>query len=139
MTDVYKAWIKDCGIDGFRIDTMKHVNDEFWQKFGPEVLGYAKEQGKDEFFMFGEVFDTTKSFTSQFTTRNKMQAVLDFPFQDAARNFASRGQDAGQLETFFAGADWYTDADSHVDQLPTFRGHQDLRPLGSLTTPATPA
>ena len=44
--------------------------------------------------MFGEVFDTTKSFTSHFTTRDRMQAVLDFPFQDAARNFASRGQAA---------------------------------------------
>ena len=73
---------------------MKHVNDEFWQEFGPDVLDYAKAHGKDEFFMFGEVFDTSKSFTSQFTTRNRMQAVLDFPFQDAARNFASRGQDA---------------------------------------------
>ena len=92
MIDVYKTWIGDMGIDGFRIDTMKHVNDEFWQKFGPEVLAYAKSQGKQEFFMFGEVFDTTRPFTSQFTTRNKMQAVLDFPFQDAARNFASKGQ-----------------------------------------------
>ncbi len=42
--------------------------------------------------MFGEVFDTSRPFTSQYTTRNKMQAVLDFPFQDAARNFASKGQ-----------------------------------------------
>ena len=60
MIDIYKGWIRDFGIDGFRIDTMKHVNDEFWQKFGPEVLDYAREQGKAEFFMFGEVFDTTK-------------------------------------------------------------------------------
>ena len=138
MTDVYKAWIKDFGIDGFRIDTMKHVNDEFWQKFGPEVLGYARAQGKDEFFMFGEVFDTTKSFTSQFTTRNKMQAVLDFPFQDAARNFASRSQDARQLETFFAGDDWYTDADSNVYQLPTFLGNHDMGRIGSFITTDNP-
>ena len=34
--------------------------------------------------MFGEVFDTTKSFTSHFTTRDRMQAVIDFPFQAAA-------------------------------------------------------
>jgi alpha-amylase len=46
MIEIYKTWIKDMGIDGFRIDTMKHVNDEFWQKFGPEVLAYAKIQGK---------------------------------------------------------------------------------------------
>ena len=56
------------------------------------MLAYAKSQGKREFFMFGEVFDLSRPLTSQFTTRDKMQSVLDFPFQDAARNFASKGQ-----------------------------------------------
>ena len=130
MIDIYKTWIGDLGIDGFRIDTMKHVNDEFWQKFGPEVLAYAKSQGKSEFFMFGEVFDTTRPFTSQFTTRNKMQSVLDFPFQDAARNFASKGQPTAQLGTLFRDDDWYTDADSNVYQLPTFLGNHDMGRIG---------
>ena len=130
MIDIYKTWIADFGVDGFRIDTMKHVNDEFWQKFGPEVLQFARQQGKSEFFMFGEVFDTTKSFTSHFSTHDKMQAVLDFPFQDAARKFASQGQPASQLESFFAGDDWYTDADSNVYQLPTFLGNHDMGRIG---------
>ncbi|WP_346010070.1 alpha-amylase family glycosyl hydrolase [Arthrobacter sp. Alg241-R88] len=138
MKEIYTAWIRDFGVDGFRIDTMKHVNNEFWQDFGPDVLNYAKEQGKDEFFMFGEVFDTTKSFTSQFTTRNQMQSVLDFPFQDAARNFASKGQDARNLETFFAGDDWYTDADSNVYQLPTFLGNHDMGRIGSFIATDNP-
>jgi alpha-amylase len=138
MEEIYKSWIGEFGVDGFRIDTMKHVNNEFWQEFGPEVLSYAKEQGKDEFFMFGEVFDTTKSFTSQFTTRNKMQAVLDFPFQDAARNFASKSQDTRSLETFFAGDDWYTDADSNVYQLPTFLGNHDMGRIGSFIAADNP-
>ena len=81
--------------------------------------------------MFGEVFDTTKSFTSHFTTRDRMQAVLDFPFQDAARNFASRGQPTERSSaTFFAGDDWYTDADSNVYQLPTFLGNHDMGRIG---------
>ncbi len=88
--------------------------------------------------MFGEVFDTSKSFTSQFTTRNKMQAVLDFPFQDAARNFASRGQAAKDLETFFAGDDWYTDADSNVYELPTFLGNHDMGRIGSFISADNP-
>ncbi|WP_412178029.1 alpha-amylase family glycosyl hydrolase [Pseudarthrobacter chlorophenolicus] len=138
MKDIYKNWIRDFGVDGFRIDTMKHVNDEFWQDFGPDVLNYAKEQGKDEFFMFGEVFDTSKSFTSQFTTRNRMQAVLDFPFQDAARNFASKGQGAGTLQEFFAGDDWYTDADSNAYQLPTFLGNHDMGRIGSFIAADNP-
>jgi alpha-amylase len=138
MTDIYETWIRDFGVDGFRIDTMKHVNDEFWQQFGPEVLAYAKKHGKDEFFMFGEVFDTSKSNTSQFTTRNRMQAVLDFPFQNAARNFASKSQDAKQLETFFAADDWYTDADSNVYQLPTFLGNHDMGRIGSFISTDNP-
>jgi len=138
MKDIYKTWIGDFGVDGFRIDTMKHVNNEFWQEFGPDVLAYAKEQGKEEFFMFGEVFDATKSFTSQFTTRNQMQAVLDFPFQDAARNFASKSQDTRNLATFFAGDDWYTDADSNVYQLPTFLGNHDMGRIGSFIAADNP-
>ncbi|HSU34709.1 MAG TPA: alpha-amylase family glycosyl hydrolase, partial [Propionibacteriaceae bacterium] len=130
MIDIYKTWIGELGIDGFRIDTMKHVNDEFWQKFGPEVLAYARSQGKSEFFMFGEVFDTSRPFTSQYTTKNKMQAVLDFPFQEAARNFASKGQPTDQLRTLFRNDDWYTDADSNVYQLPTFLGNHDMGRIG---------
>jgi alpha-amylase len=138
MTDVYKTWIADFGIDGFRIDTMKHVNDEFWQSFGPEVLRFARERGKPEFFMFGEVFDTSKSFTSHFTTSDKMQAVLDFPFQEAARDFASRGQPASGLGRFFVDDDWYTDADSNIYQLPTFLGNHDMGRIGAFVQADNP-
>ena len=134
MIDIYKTWIRDFGVDGFRIDTMKHVDDAFWQKFGPEVLRYARQQGKREFFMFGEVFDTTKSFTSHFTTTDRIQAVLDFPFQEAARSFASRGKSARDLATFFAGDDWYTDRDSNAYQLPTFLGNHDMGRIGHFVT-----
>ena len=110
---------------------MKHVNDEFWQEFGPEVLEYARERGKSEFFMFGEVFDTeSKPYTSRFTTTNKMQSVLDFPFQQQARNFAAGSQAATKLESFFEDDDWYTDADSNAYQLPTFLGNHDMGRIG---------
>jgi alpha-amylase len=131
MTDIYEAWIRDFGVDGFRIDTMKHVNDEFWQAFAPDVLAYARAHGKKEFFLFGEVFDTTKTFTSHFTTHAKVQAVLDFPFQAAARDFASKGATTDSLRDFFTGDDWYTDADSNAYQLPTFLGNHDMGRMGN--------
>ena len=130
MIDIYKAWIRDFGVDGFRIDTMKHVDDGFWQQFGPEVLAYARAHGKREFFMFGEVFDTTKSFTSHFTTQDRMQAVIDFPFQAAAQGFAADAKPADALKGFFEDDDWYTDADSNVYQLPTFLGNHDMGRIG---------
>jgi len=136
MIDIYETWIRDFGVDGFRIDTMKHVNDEFWQKFGPTVLTFAREQGKDEFFMFGEVAldgsgHPAKSFTSHYTTHDEMQAILDFPFQSAARDFASRSQSASLLGSFFSADDWYTDADSNVYELPTFLGNHDMGRIGN--------
>ncbi|MCO5997631.1 alpha-amylase family glycosyl hydrolase [Actinoallomurus rhizosphaericola] len=141
--DIYETWIRDFGIDGFRIDTMKHVNDEFWQTFGPGIVKYAREHGKPDFFMFGEVAldgsdDAAKSLTSHYTTHDKMQAVLDFPFQDAARSFASRGRGNAALARFFAGDDWYTDADSNVYELPTFLGNHDMGRIGYFLTSDNP-
>jgi alpha-amylase len=135
MKKIFRTWVSDIGIDGYRIDTMKHVNDEFWQDFGPAILRYARKNGKPEFFMFGEVYDDRpteagKAFTSKFVTRAKMQAILDFPFQSAARNFVSKQQDAGDLVDFFTHDDYYTDADSNAYQLPTFLGNHDMGRIG---------
>ena len=89
MTDIYKTWVTDFGIDGFRIDTVKHVNMEFWQKFGPAIQAYASGQRQaDDFFMYGEVFDSDPAFMSQYTTAGKLPATLDFGFQSRATSFA---------------------------------------------------
>jgi alpha-amylase len=138
MIDVYKTWIGDFGIDGFRIDTMRHVNDEFWRQFGPEVLEYARAQGKSEFFMFGEVADTSKPYTSLFSTRDRMQSVLDFPFQAAAQSYAANSGPAEALADFFADDDLYTDADSNAYQLPTFLGNHDMGRIGRFIAVANP-
>ena len=131
MIDIYKAWIRDFGVDGFRIDTMKHVNDEFWQQFGPEVLAYARAQGKREFFMFGEVFDTTKSYTSHFTTQDRMQAVHRLPVPGRGAGLRRRrASPPTRCKAFFEDDDWYTDADSNVYQLPTFLGNHDMGRIG---------
>ena len=59
---------------------------------------------------------TPRPRASPRTTRptTEMQAILDFPFQDAARGFASQGLDNQRLAEFFANDDWYTDRDSNV-------------------------
>lgn len=133
--DIYRTWVHDFGIDGFRIDTMKHVDDEFWQKFSPGLVSYARAHGKPDFFMFGEVAldgydDAAKAFTSHYTVHDDVQAVLDFPFKDAARDFASRSADASKMADFFDADDWYTDADSNVYSLPTFLGNHDIGRIG---------
>jgi hypothetical protein len=41
MGDIYQTWV-DFGIDGFRIDTVKHVNLQFWQQFIPGILAQGR-------------------------------------------------------------------------------------------------
>jgi len=90
MIDIYQTWIRDFRIDGFRMDTMKHVDDAFWQRFAPVIEDYARSQGIPDFYMFGEVAeDFSRPITSHYTTHDDVQGVLDFPFQTAATRFAA--------------------------------------------------
>ncbi|HQG17711.1 MAG TPA: alpha-amylase family glycosyl hydrolase, partial [Ornithinibacter sp.] len=110
---------------GFRIDTVKHVNLEFWQKFVPDILGAADRIGNDDFFAFGEVYDGNPAVMSEYTTAGKLQATLDFGFQQQGVDFA-KGNPTDVLSDFFAKDDWYTDPDSNAYQLPTFLGNHDM-------------
>ena len=128
MTDIYKTWV-DFGIDGFRIDTVKHVNMEFWQSFSPAMQAEAKAQGNDDFFMFGEVYDARPSFMSQYTTTGRLPATLDFGFQAAAKDFVL-GKPTTGMRDLIAGDDYYTDTDSNAYELPTFLGNHDMGRIG---------
>ncbi|SIT86829.1 pullulanase-type alpha-1,6-glucosidase [Microbacterium sp. RU33B] len=129
FADIYKAWI-DLGIDGFRIDTAKHVNFEFWETWSEDVLDYAHAQGKDDFFMFGEVYDADPALLAPYVRDTDMNSVLDFAFQSGAESFA-KGQPAKVLQNLFAGDDRYTTSDSSSTALPTFLGNHDMGRIGA--------
>jgi pullulanase-type alpha-1,6-glucosidase len=130
MIDIYQTWVREAGIDGFRIDTVKHVNIEFWQQFAPALTGYAASVGNEDFFMFGEIFDADPRFMSRYTTEGKLQAAVDFGFQANGANFAN-GNPTTELRDFFARDDFYTDTDSNAYSLPTFLGNHDMGRIGS--------
>ncbi len=138
MTAIYKTWVTDVGIDGYRIDTAKHVNIEFWQEFSPELQAHAATLGNDDFFMFGEVFDSNPQFMSTYTTEGKLQATLDFGFQARAQAFAAFSSPTDELRDLFALDDWYTDADSNAYSLPTFLGNHDIGRIGRFVATANP-
>ncbi len=128
FVDVYQDWV-DLGIDGFRIDTAKHVNFEFWEKWSTEVLDYAHAVGKPDFFMFGEVYDADPAKLSPYVRKTDMNSVLDFTFQSNATSYA-KGGSAAQLQALFAGDDMYTTPDSSATALPTFLGNHDMGRIG---------
>src|SRR5678815_947482 len=71
-------------------------------------------------------------------THDKVQGVLDFPFQTAATRFAAGSAPTNELRHFFVDDDWYTDGDSNVYNLPTFLGNHDRGRIGMFVRNANP-
>lgn len=69
MEKIYEKWVRDFGVDGFRIDTVKHVDMEFWTQWATALDAYAAERGRKNFFMFGEVYSADTSITSRTSPR----------------------------------------------------------------------
>jgi len=79
LIDVFEFWIGQTNIDGFRIDTVKHVEHSFWQQFAPAIRQYAASQGKNDFLMFGESFDGDDALDGSYTMPNELDSVFYFP------------------------------------------------------------
>ncbi len=139
MLDIYKFWIREFRVDGFRMDTMKHVDDPFWQRFAPAITNYAKAQGIRDFYMFGEVAeDFSHELVSHYPVHDDVQGVLDFLFQMSSVDFAAKSLPTDSLRDFFVKDDWYTDGDSNVYNLPTFLGNHDRGRIGMFIRNANP-
>ena len=131
MIDIFSDWVTDVGIDGYRIDTVKHVNDEFWQEWAPALVQHAASEGIDDFFMFGEVFDSNPAFTSHYTKDAQAPGRCSTSRSRAGRrSFAVRLLDDGPARPVRATTTCYTDADSNAYSLPTFLGNHDMGRIG---------
>jgi glycosidase len=130
MIDIYANWIKEFDLLGFRLDTVKHVNNEFWQSFVPAMEAAAQKSGRKDFLIFGEVYDPDPAVLSEFVHRASMPSVLDFGFQQAVRGFVSGGAPPSKLAEFFAKDGFYTTPTVNAYSLITFLGNHDLGRIG---------
>ncbi|GEK04078.1 1,4-alpha-glucan branching enzyme [Streptomyces sp. 1-11] len=130
MEKIYQRWVRDYDIDGFRIDTVKHVDMDFWTQWATALDAYAAAHGRKNFFMFGEVYSADTSLTSPYVTQGRLDATLDFPFQDAARAYASQGGSARKLAGVFGDDYKYTTDKANAYEQVTFLGNHDMGRIG---------
>ena len=79
LIDAYANWALLTDIDGFRIDTIKHVDYPFWQHFLPAVRAKLSAAGKNKFLMFGEAFDGDDTLVGSYTGAGLFDSVFYFP------------------------------------------------------------
>ena len=128
--DVYGKWLTKYGISGFRVDTARHVDDNFFKNWSPLVQATAKKTGINDFTIFGEAFEYNPFNLMTYVRRNKIQTVLDFPFQAKATEYASGYSNAPALTALFENDDYYTSAQSSASNLVTFLGNHDVGRAG---------
>lgn len=92
LIDIYMHWIREYRIDGFRLDTAKHVNPDFWHRFVPAITDFAAGEGIPHFFIFGEVADRNIADLAAHTHLTRLPSVLDFGFFQAAIDTLATGK-----------------------------------------------
>jgi glycosidase len=138
MIEIYQNLIKEFKPDGFRIDTVKHVDLSFWQTFSPEIVSFANAQGIPQFHVFGEVYDPDPKVLSLYTTEGQLPSVLDFAFQQTAADIFYREKSPLLAQQLFAQDALYQDSDSQADLLMTFLGNHDMGRTGYFINQAAP-
>jgi glycosidase len=84
----YKYWIAAADIDGFRMDTVKHLEDSAAALFCNAVREYAKRIGKQNFFIFGEVVADDLTLQRYIGRNSRIEGTNErFPSLDACLDF----------------------------------------------------
>ena len=55
LCSVYKYWIAFADIDGYRVDTVKHMDPGAARFFASEIHEFTQSIGKDNFYLIGEI------------------------------------------------------------------------------------
>jgi alpha-amylase len=77
LLDAQIGWAIRSGVDGFRLDTLKHVDHPFWQQHRARTRAEVRE----DFFLLGEWFGGGPESLDPYFAADEMDAGFDFGFQ----------------------------------------------------------
>jgi glycosidase len=88
LIKVYKYWISTADLDGFRIDTVKHMETSATAIFCNAIREYAERIGKHNFFLFGEIVADDATIQRYIGRNSRIEGTHErFPALDAALDF----------------------------------------------------
>ena len=140
MIEIYASWIERFGIDGFRIDTARHVNPEFWQAFVPAMLETARAKGIPNFHIFGEVAtsEVDPALTARWTRIAGLPSNLDMAFAAAAQRVVSGKAGTDVFARLLEDDALYEGGAPAATRLPTFLGNHDFGRFSMFVKQANP-
>lgn len=79
LLDAAKWWIEETDIDGYRLDTVRHVPVDFWSDFSKEVKSVKKD-----FYLIGEVWSSDPNYIAMYDKAG-IDGFVDYPLNDQLR------------------------------------------------------
>ncbi len=94
FVEIYYFYLTTVGVDGLRIDTVKHVHHAFWDAFTERLRTRLGKAAADK-LIFGEIYDVAPAVLGRYTWRGdwprrtdpELDAVLDFNLCFSAREY----------------------------------------------------
>ena len=91
LIDMAKWWIRETGIDGYRLDTARHVPKIFWKEFAAEI-----EKEFPGFYLIGEVFDGRADYVGGYQQAG-LDGLEDYPLHFAIADVFAGNKPANRL------------------------------------------
>jgi glycosidase len=83
LLDAHLGLAERTGLDGFRLDTVKHVEHDFWQAH----RSATRERVGPDFFLLGEVWGGSAQVLDDWFVNDEMDAGLDFTFKGSCESY----------------------------------------------------
>ncbi|MCP4870913.1 MAG: hypothetical protein GY898_19590 [Proteobacteria bacterium] len=116
-------WI-GVGVDGFRLDAVRHVSTDFWARFNDDVRLAAGE----DFLLIGELFDGRPGEVARVWREGRFGQMFDFPLHYAVTDVICKDAHPGHLGAMLSLDRLYEDP----AQLATFADNHDLPRIASV-------
>jgi len=96
LIDTNAEWIRLTDVDGLRLDAVPCIERNFWVKFCEGLRQRLRAAGKQNFFLFGEVFSDDPATVASYTALpGSMDSAFDFSFKhDVVENYVLQGGSA---------------------------------------------
>lgn len=106
-------WINEVGVDGIRLDAVKHISHDFWSKFVPEI---KEKSGQPDLFVMGEAFHGDPNVVSSYQKAG-IDFLFDLPLYYTMRETFGQGQSMKRVAERLAQDGVYADASKLVTVL----------------------
>ena len=126
LADVFGGWIRQFRVDGFRVDTAKHVDRAFFRVWAPRIRAAARAADVRDFEIFGEVFLTDTVELSSFVRDRAIPNVIDFPLQDTLVRYAGGSAGSRGIASRLADDDYFRGPSGLAPTPATFLGNHDI-------------